>query len=391
MRKQKPDGLILRGGIWYIKQQVRYGEQRTILRESTGYSTEDRAEAEKQRDRRIAETINRLRQPEPIKAREHTFAEAAVEYILSLERRGKDAEREILAIKSVDDTIGNLPLSHVHQGALAVFEQRCRSDGLSSGTVARTYTAVSAVLNHAARVLRDGSETWLRTAVPKISPPDWGDAKLPYRLTWDEQDKLLLALDTPDRRHLVAPVLFGVWTGARQAEIVGLSWDWERQIEGMPRYSAWWVPAEVRKSSSQKTLSQQSGRWLIANKVARSVIAGQERLHASAVFPGGTGHLFRINNHGWRSAWRESGLPVEGYRVGVHNLRHTFAERLAETGATLDIIQRILGHDGGGVTSRYTGPVLRQMLAAVELIERETISVPRPVSQICTHVKNKVA
>ncbi|CAK0779592.1 hypothetical protein CCP4SC76_6970001 [Gammaproteobacteria bacterium] len=50
-----------------------------------------------------------------------------------------------------------------------------------------------------------------------------------------------------------------------------------------------------------------------------------------------------------------------------------------------------MGHDGGGVTSRYTGPMLRQMLAAVELIERETISVPRPVSQICTHAKNKVA
>ena len=121
------------------------------------------------------------------------------------------------------------------------------------------------------------------------------------------------------------------------------------------------------------------------------MIHGQDGVHQKLVFPGTEGQMYRINNHGWRSAWREAGLPTEGHRCGVHNLRHTFAERLAETGATMDIVKRILGHDGGGVTSRYTGPMLRQMLDTVEIITRETVSVPWPVTQIVTHKKISAA
>ena len=179
---RKPDGLILRGGKWHIQKQVRFGDNRVFLRESTGFAEKDRSAAEKQRDIRIAETVSGMRFPEPVKRHEHTFAEAAIEYVLSLERRGKDPDRAIYAIKSVDVHIGYLPLSHVHQGALAGFEAACRREGISSGTVSRAYTSVVSVLNHAARVLREGSDPWLQTSVPRIAPPDWGDALLPYRL-----------------------------------------------------------------------------------------------------------------------------------------------------------------------------------------------------------------
>ncbi|CAK0771486.1 hypothetical protein CCP3SC15_4330002 [Gammaproteobacteria bacterium] len=312
-RKKKPDGLILRGGRWYIQKQVNYGEQREFLRESTGFSESERAEAEAYRDRRVLETLNALKNPEPIKPKERTFREAAVEYVISLERRGKGTERTEYALKSLDPYIGGMPLSHVHQGSLARYEAECRERGLSSATVARAYVVVSAVLNHAARVLRDGADPWLRTAVPRIAVPDWGDQRQPYRLTWDEQDRLLRALDKPDRQHLVAPVLFGLWTGARQAEITGLRWEWERKFDGFPRYSVWWVPSEVRRGSAKKTKGQQGGSYLIANAAARSVIEGQVSADSILVFPGTKGEMFRINNHGWRSAWMEAGLPVDVY------------------------------------------------------------------------------
>ncbi|CAK0770296.1 hypothetical protein CCP3SC5AM1_680002 [Gammaproteobacteria bacterium] len=81
---------------------------------------------------------------------------------------------------------------------------------------------------------------------------------------------------------------------------------------------------------------------------------------------------------------------MKGYVAGVHNLRHTFAERLAETDAPLDLIKRVLGHDGGGVTSRYTGPSIRRMLAAVERVTRENVTVPRAVvTQIVTQGKKE--
>jgi integrase len=387
MRK-KPDGLILRDGVWYVQKNVKYGGASRFVRCSTGFRQEERREAEAARDRIIAGTLDELRNPP--RAREHTFREAAVEYVLSLERRGKDPVRAEIAIRDVDGHIGAMGVSRVHQGLLAQYEQRCKKSGMASATVARTYTVVVAVLNHAARVLRDDDRPWLHTAVPKISAPDWGDARKPYRLTWEEQDKLLEALDQPRRVHLVAPVMFAISTGARQAEVTGLRWDWEQRIDGIPEYSVWLIPAEVRKQSARLTKSQQTGRYLVANAMARSIISTQPR-DGVAVFNGVHGQMDQINGKAYHDAWRSAGLPIDGYVHGVHNLRHTFAERLAETGTPIDMVKRVLGHDGGGVTSRYIGPVIRQMLAAVELVTRENVTVPRVVTQIATQKVSKVA
>lgn len=378
-KPNRPDGLIQRNGWWYVQKQVRYGDQRAFLREATG--CRERAAAEAYRDRRVIETMEELRNPKPIQPEqsEHSFQDAAVEYVLSLERRGKNPERAIYAIKSLDLFIGHLPLSHVHQGALGTFEADCRDKGLSSGTVARAYVVVVAVLNHAARVLRDGPAPWLKTAVPRIAAPDWGDKRQPYRLTWNEQDRLIAALEKPGRQHLIAPVLFGFWTGARQGEITGFRWAWERRFEGLPRFSVWWIPAEARKGNARKTASQQEGRYLVANAAARSIIEVQSGTDDELVFPGPRGEMDRITNHGWRSAWTEAGLPKDGHVVGVHNLRHTFTERLAETGTSMDLMKRILGHESGGVTARYTGPMIRQMLEATERVTRENVTVPRAV------------
>ncbi|MBU0501045.1 MAG: tyrosine-type recombinase/integrase [Gammaproteobacteria bacterium] len=392
MANKKPDGLILRNGWWYVQKQVRYGDQRVFLREATG--SRERAAAEAYRDRRIVEIMEELRNPKPIPIQsERSFQDAAVEYVLSLERRGKNPERAIYAIKSFDPFIGHLPLSHVHQGALGTFEADCRDNGLSSGTVARAYVVVVSVLNHAARVLRDGPEPWLKTAVPRIVAPDWDDRRQPYRLTWNEQDRLIAALEKPRRQHLIAPVLFGLWTGTRQGEITGFRWAWEQRCEGLPRFAVWRIPAEVRKGSACKTVSQQEDRYLVANAAARSIIEVQSGVvDDELVFPGprGGGEMYRITNNGWRSAWTEAGLPKDGYVAGVHNLRHTFTERLAETGTSMDLIKRVLGHESGGVTARYTGPMIRQMLDAVELVTRENVTVPRAVvTQITTQEKKK--
>ena len=55
--------------------------------------------------------------------------------------------------------------------------------------------------------------------------------RLPYPLTWDEQDALMRELPP----HLQAMVLFAINTGLRDENIAGLRWDWERPLPEVGR------------------------------------------------------------------------------------------------------------------------------------------------------------
>ena len=192
------------------------GEQTIQLRESTRCGSLTDAIATL--NRRIEEVTRPLYvQTAP---GERTFAEAAAEYIADLERRGKSSERQIDALQLVMPDIEALPLRRIHQRTLQTWidgQQGLRA----SGTVSRTLRTISTVLHYAATVLMDDDgEPWLKRVPPKLRAPDWG-ARQPRPISWEEQDRLVEHLPS----HLIAPVLFAVATGARQAEVTSLRWD----------------------------------------------------------------------------------------------------------------------------------------------------------------------
>lgn len=358
-------GLKLRGDIWHINKVVTLGGESVRLRESTGCSSAK--EAGVVLNRRVAEVrAQLLAGPVVIAPPEHTWSEAAAEYIADLERRGKDSTRALQDVRMLLPGIGDLALSHVHQRTLQGWID-AQKGIRSSGTVDRALRTVSTVLNFAARVLRDGNTPWLTLAPPRLRAPDWGERQ-PRPITWGEQDALIEAL----RPHLVGPVLFALATGARQAEITTLRWNQHRTQQGMPTGSVWWIPPEVRKSSSRKSASQQDGRFLICNRAARSVIDRQRGRDTEWVFPstetdkdGKTRWLYRINNHGWRTACKAAGLSIR-----VHDLRHTFGERAADAGIPLDIRRSLLGHEHRDITLHYSSPGLARLLEEAERVVR---------------------
>lgn len=357
--KHEP-GLKKRGEIWHINKVVTLGGQAVRLRESTGCRTAK--EAGVVLNRRVAEVRAQMLHGPVIAAPvEHTWSEAAAEYIADLERRGKDSARTLGDIRMLLDAIGGLALSHVHQRTLQPWID-AQQGTRASGTVTRALSTVVTVLNYAARVLRDGNVPWLTLTPPKISAPDWGERQ-PRPISWEEQDRLIEAL--PD--HLVGPVLFALATGARQAEITTLKWDQERNQQGMFVGSAWWIPPEVRKASAKKAASQQDGRFLIANRTARAVIDRQRGKDPVWVFPTtkGEGGMYRVNNHGWRTAIKSAGLPIR-----FHDLRHTFGERAADAGIPLDIRRSLLGHEHRDITLHYSSPGLVRLLGEAERIVR---------------------
>jgi integrase len=357
--KHEP-GLKLRGDIWHINKVVTLGGQAVRIRESTGCRTAK--EAAIVLNRRIAETrAQMLHGPVTVAPTEHTWSEAAAEYIADLERRGKDSTRALYAVRALLPGVGDLALSHVHQRTIQPWID-AQQGKRSSGTVLREIQVISTVLNFAARVLRDGNTPWLTLAPPRLRAPDWGERQ-PRPITWGEQDRLIEELPA----HLIGPVLFALATGARQAEITTLKWDQNRNQQGMAVGSVWWIPPEIRKASAKKTASQQDGRFMICNRAARTVIDRQRGQDSEWVFPSikGEGGMYRVNNHGWKTAIKAAGLPIR-----FHDLRHTFGERAADAGIPLDIRRSLLGHEHRDITLHYSSPGLARLLEEAERIVR---------------------
>lgn len=353
-------GLKKRGEIWHIDTTVRVGGESRCIRETTGCRTE--REAKIILNRRLNEVRMQLLTGETPTV-ERTWAEAAAEYVADLERRGKDSARCLQDVRMLLPVIGGLALSHVHQRTLQAWID-AQHGVRSSGTVERALRTTSTVLNFAARVLRDGNQPWLTIAPPRLRSPDWGERQ-PRPITWEEQDALIAALP----EHLIAPVLFALFTGARQAEITSLTWAQHRPMLGLPEFTAWWIPPEIRKGSAKKTASQQEGRFIVCNRAARSVITHQPRTSAY-VFQTirGDGGMYRVNNHGWRSACKAVELPIR-----FHDLRHTFGQRAADAGIPLDVRRSLLGHSHSDITLHYSSPGLVLLLSEVEKIERPSV------------------
>ncbi|MEW8042554.1 MAG: tyrosine-type recombinase/integrase [Candidatus Thiodiazotropha endolucinida] len=374
--QNKPAGLKKRGEIWHIDKIITVGGVRKSIRQSTG--CREISDAELILEQKVAEVKEEILYGP--RRHEHTFREAAVKYVLSIERRGKDPERAKQDLRLLDPSIGGLPISHVHQGAFSPFEN-AQYGVRRSSTIARAYRTTVAVLNYAARVLRDGNLPWLATAVPKIVAPDWNDTLPPYPLGWDEQDELVAKMNKKTAKHLIPPTLFGINSGAREQEICSLVWGHEVTAPGLPKGSVWWIPPEIRKGNSRKRASDQSGRYLICNATARSIIDGQRDNDDDLVFPGPKGQMVRMNNSGWRTAWEKAGLPTKGIKKGVHNLRHTFGVRMEAAGIPWEYRKALLGHEIQDVTAHYSPPGLARLLEEAEKVQRSTTVVLRSVTQ----------
>ena len=83
-----------------------------------------------------------------------------------------------------------------------------------------------------------------------------------------------------------------------------------------------------------------------------------------------------MNNTGWKNAreraadkWEElHGQPApDGFRrLRVHDLKHTFGRRLRAAGVSFEDRQDLLGHKSNRITTDYSAPELRSLIAAAE-------------------------
>ena len=332
--------------------------QGTRIFERLGKVTQDEAESWlRQRQAELdAERANLLRCGD-----QQLFAAAAQKYLIESERKKlRSLETVAYHVSLLLPYVGSMALVDVCNDSLQPFiDERLDEDEVKPSTVNRTLEVARTIMNRAARLWRTDGKPWLATA-PLIEMLDEkATRRQPYPITWQQQANLLPRLPV----HLQRMVLFALSTGARDANVCRLRWDWERQVPELGRSVFVIPPAEFKTNRTHV---------LILNDAAWSLVEAFRGLHPDFVF---TYRRERVKNHhlapamdykpvatmnntAFQNARATAGLE----RMRVHDLRHTFGQRLRDAGVPEEDRALLLGHAIEGMPQHYATATIARLV-----------------------------
>jgi integrase len=282
-----------------------------------------------------------------------TFKEAAEKYLIDNIDKAS-IETDARHLDQLGPYINDLMLDCIHIDTLRPFIEARKEAGKKTKTINLALSVVRRILNLAARSWRDErGKTWLQQA-PLIELLTVRDAAKPYPLDWDEQEEFFKRLPC----HLANMALFKVNTGNREAEVCGLRWEWELSIPDFAPV-VFLIPGEKVQGKNR------CNRIVVCNDVAARVVDSLRGNHPKFVFSYAGRQVTRMNNTGWRNAWKAAGLPIAvEYLKGPHNLKHTYGRRLRAAGVPKDTRRILLGHRTGDITDHYSVPEIQELYEA---------------------------
>jgi integrase len=167
-------------------------------------------------------------------------------------------------------------------------------------------------------------------------------------LTKEEEDRLLVA----SAEHLKPILIAALNTGMRLGEILSLKWgqiDFEKEL------------VRVEKTKSGKI------RYVNINSVLSKTLENLKAQDGEFLFTNPeTGQPLKDVKTAFKSACRRANIK----NLRFHDLRHTFATRLVESGVDIITVKELLGHSTVKITERYTHPNQKLKEKAVELLAK---------------------
>ncbi|MBN1357059.1 tyrosine recombinase XerC [bacterium] len=252
------------------------------------------------------------------------------------------------------DSKGRVKPSEIDRYAVRSFLGYLHTQNYSRASMERKLAAIRAFF----RFLK--TRKLIRQNPVKYIPLPRKDRKLPTFLTVNEADTLLNAYPSPnllrDLRDLaIAETLYG--TGIRVSELVNMD------------------VGDLDPGSEEIRVLGKGGkeRILPATQTAITAIEtylqARRNLKSGKSQPGDSNPLFtnlrgtRISDRSVRRILHRMGLD-RGLlkRVHPHQLRHSYATHLLDSGADLRAIQELLGHTSLSTTQKYTHISLERLL-----------------------------
>ncbi|PZU09861.1 site-specific integrase [Sphingomonas sp.] len=275
-----------------------------------------------------------------------TFAEVAKRFLehVSGYKRAPDVDERYLRLHILPK-FGRRRIDEIHQTDVSAFLKAKLNDGYAPATVNRFHV----IINHLYKL----AKRWGIVGAEKS--PTEGLTKLQMNnererfLSADEADRLKVAIEGSRNKQLKHIVALLLLTGARKRELLDAKWedfDSDRRVWRIPLSKsgkARFVPL----SGAALAVLDQLPRWkgcpyLVPNPNTRKPF--------NSIF------------HGWDTARKEAGLP----EVRMHDLRHTAASNLVNSGQSLYVVSKVLGHAQQSTTQRYAHLSQDTLLAAVD-------------------------
>ena len=339
-------GLFKRGQVWWFSFSYK-GRQ---IRKSA--ETENKKIAEKIHHKVMTE-VSEGKWFEKLLGEGKTFSEMMEKYMAEHSIPNKaSSDRDERSLKHLLPSLGDLLLLEITPRKINSYKTLRRQEGASPCTVNREL----ALMKHAFTLSINEWEWAKDNPVKKVSMEKEPPARDRW-LTDDEEGRLLVV----SPQWLQKIIIFALDTGCRKDEILSLTWiviDLSNRVvtifgkkTGVRRS----IPLTKRVQKMLQEMKKTDGK-------VRSIKDNYVFTH-----PEGQ----QVNIHTLRSAYERALKKAEIEEFWFHDLRHTFASRLAQKGVDPYTIQKLMGHETFTTTQRYAHHHTESLRRGIEALETD--------------------
>ena len=249
--------------------------------------------------------------------------------------------------------LGGLPLDEVKPEAVSLLANAMREDGYAAGTINRAIVILRYMYNLARKWDVPGA---LKNPAAGLSAGP--DVQRNRFLAQNEAEALIRALRSDENQTAARSIMLLLLTGARRNEITHAKWeyvDWQQRTLLVPK----------SKSGRPRVISLNSSAVALLRSIPR--VEGNPYIFPSRTTGRPSASLF----FPWERIRMRAGLD----NLRLHDLRHSFASFLVNRGASLYVVQGLLGHLNARTTQRYAHLTQETLSKAAELVE-DVVTVP---------------
>ena len=334
-----------RGQVWYISTMVNGRQVRISTR------TTDRKLAQRIHDKVVGQ-IAEGKWFEGSLGKRKTFKELADRYLQehSIPKKAS-SERDLSSLSHLTPFFGTRLLAVISPKLIYEYKNKRRSEGASPSTINREIALMKHAFNLALREWEWVRENPVLRVSMEKEPPSrdrW--------LTCGEEDSVL-SVSPPWLKEIV---VFAIESGCRREEILSLTW---KDVDIFKKV----VTIFAKKTGDRRTIPLTARAFDILKSKEKARTKRRSIKREDFVFP----HPGRqkVNFHTLRWAFEKAleKAKIEGFRF--HDLRHTFASRLAQQGVDPYTIQKLMGHKTFTTTARYAHHYSESLRSGIKSLE----------------------
>jgi integrase len=350
-------GLYKRGSVWWMS----FIDPNTGKQQRRSTETEDKEQAKRIFDK-IKGRIAEGKWFERLPGHDLTFKEAMDKYLTGYSLRSKAASshvRDQCGAKHLLPVFGECVLADIGPSIISEYKVKRREDGASAQTVNLELSLMSHVFTIAMKEWE-----WVKENPVRMVSRERKDRSKERWLTLEEEGRLL-KVSPPWLQDIIT---FAIHTGLRQSEILDMKWS------------------QVDFGRRTITIMEQKNRGVDTLPVDETVMRILTRRkgrpgckETDNVFPNGNNN--RLNNRNllraFYSAMKKAG--IQDFRF--HDLRHTFATRLVQSGVDLYTVQKLGRWKDAAMVMRYAHHNPESLRRGIQVMDNLRPSVITNLSQ----------